>query len=552
MKQFTLSVSVFALTVAVSPLAFAQQAPDAGRTIQQLNTGAPTLPAQGNAPVIEKPATPKREHGGKQITVTSVAITGNSRIGTPELLVALGDVNGKSYDMAGMKELADRISAYYHAHDYPFAKAYIPAQSLKGGKLEIAVVEGRFGNVTVEGTDDRASAAQQFLGSLKSGDVIEGKKLERASLLLDDQPGYSFMPTIRPGSATGTGDLTVKMKPEEKFGGRVGMDNHGNRYTGRIRATADAYVNSPFLFGDRAAISTIYTQENMWYGNANYSAPLGYSGLRGNVGYAHTYYELGKEFDSLDAHGTAKIASMGLTYPIIRSQQSNLNLSAGYQRKWLKDQQDSTGTDNSKSSDVIPVGMSFDHRDSLGGGGVTYGNVTWTHGVLDLDQNLTATDRTTANTRGAFDKLNVDVARLQATPINKLTVFGRAAGQVSKDNLDSSEDFGLGGADGVRGYPSGEGYGDEGWMAQVEARYAVTENISPYAFYDYGSIRTNHKTWTSGDNTRQIAGTGVGVRATYKNLSADASAAWRTTGGKPQSDSKNDLPQLWVKVGYTF
>lgn len=552
MKQFTFSASVLALTVAVSPLASAQQQPDAGRTLQELNTSAPTLPAQGQVPVMEKPATPKRERGGKQITVNRIELNGNSRIGTPELLAALGDVTGKSYDMAGMKELADRVSAYYHAHDYPFAKAYIPAQSMKGGTLEIAIVEGRFGNVRVEGSDNREAAAQRFLGNLKSGDVIEGRKLERASLLLDDQPGYMFVPTIRPGAAAGTGDLTVKMKPEDKVGGRVGVDNHGNRYTGRIRGTADAYVNSPFLFGDRAAISTIYTEENMWYGNANYSAPLGYSGLRGNVGYAHTYYELGKEFTSLDAHGTAKIASMGLTYPLVRSQQSNLNLSASYQRKWLKDQQTSTGTDNSKSSDVVPVGVTFDHRDGLGGGGVTYGNVTWTHGVLDLDSSLASTDRTTARTNGVFDKLNVDVARLQATPINKLTVFGRATGQMSKDNLDSSEDFGLGGADGVRGYPSGESYGDEGFMAQLEARYALTDTVSPYVFYDYGSTRTNHDTWTSGDNTRQIAGTGVGVRATYKNLTADASAAWRTSGGKPESDSKNDLPQLWVKVGYTF
>lgn len=300
MKPSILSTSVLALTVAACPLAFAQQKPDAGQTLQQLNTRTPALPSQSSTPLFEKSATPTREKGGKKVVVSRVDVTGNSRISTAELLLALGDVGGKRYDMAEMKELADRISAYYHAKDYPFAKAYIPAQSLQNGVLQIAVVEGRYGQVKVEGTDSRAASAQAFLSRLNSGDVIEGRKLERTSLLLDDQPGYGFMPVIRPGATVGTGDLLVSMRPDDKVGGRLGMDNHGNRYTGRLRGTMDAYVNSPFMLGDRATLSTIYTQENMWYGNANYSAPLGYSGLRGNVGYAHTYYELGKDFSSLD------------------------------------------------------------------------------------------------------------------------------------------------------------------------------------------------------------------------------------------------------------
>lgn len=551
MKSIPLSAGALAFAVAASST-FAAQQPDAGRTVQELKQSTPKLPAKGNAPQLETPAAPKREHGGKRVTISSVTVSGNASISSTELLEALGNPTGKNYDMAGLKELADNITAYYHAHDFPFAKAYVPAQTMSDGKLEIKVVEGHYGTIKVEGPDDRVEAAQIFLNSLNSGDVIEGKKLERASLILDDQPGYTFLPTIRPGNQNGTGDLKVIMKPGQKVGGSVGADTYGNRYTGRIRGTADAFVNSPFMFGDRASISAIYTEESMWYGSANYSAPLGYSGLRGNVGYSHTYYELGKDFKALDAHGTAKIASTGLSYPLVRSQQTNLNLSVGYQHKWLKDQQTSTGTDNSKNSDVLPVTVNFDNRDTLGGGGVTYGSASWTHGVMDLGSTLRATDQTTAHTNGVFNKLNVDVARLQATPVEKLTLFGRAAGQITNNNLDSSEDFGLGGPEGVRAYPAGEGYGDEGWLAQAEARYAVTENVTPYAFYDYGFIRTNHNKWTAGDNDREIGGPGIGVRANYKGWSADASAAWRTKGGKPQSDSKDSIPQMWLKVGYSF
>ena len=69
------------------------------------------------------------------------------------------------------------------------------------------------------------------------------------------------------------------------------------------------YVNSPFMFGDQINANVIYTEEHMWYGALSYDLPMASSGLRGNVGFKHTDYELGKEFESLDAHGTADIAS---------------------------------------------------------------------------------------------------------------------------------------------------------------------------------------------------------------------------------------------------
>jgi len=38
-------------------------------------------------------------------------------------------------------------------------------------------------------------------------------------------------------------------------------------------------------------------------------------------------------------------------------------------------------------------------------------------------------------------------------------VYGRVSAQWASKNLDSSQKFGLGGPNGVRAYPSGEGYG---------------------------------------------------------------------------------------------
>src|SRR5205085_11562743 len=117
-----------------------------------------------------------------------------------------------------------------------------------------------------------------------------------------------------------------------------------------MRAHASVDVDSPFMLGDQIAAQALYTQEGMWFGSLAYSAPLGYSGLRGRASYTHSYYDLAGSFAALGARGTADVASMGLSYPIVRSQVRNLTLSASVDHKRLHDRQDATLTNTQKSS----------------------------------------------------------------------------------------------------------------------------------------------------------------------------------------------------------
>lgn len=299
------------------------------------------------------------------------------------------------------------------------------------------------------------------------------------------------------------------------------------------------------MLGDQIFVRGNVSNQGQWMGNLGYGLPIGSSGLRGNLGYARTSYELTKEFANLDATGTADIKSAGLSYPLIRLQKANLTLASTYQYKKLLDKQGATDTRSDKSSNVVPLTLIFDYRDGLGGSGVTYGSFGYSHGELDLDAAAEMTDSVTAQSQGSFDKWNLDLARLQATPLNSLMLFSHLSTQWAGKNLDSSENFGLGGANGVRAYPSGEGYGDEGWLAQVEARYQMG-SVTPFVFYDAGYVKINESTWTTGDNERDISGQGVGARFNNGTWSVDASLAWRGQGGEPVSDTSDRNPRAWV------
>lgn len=540
---------VSALCAVVAPV-HAQQPPDAGQILQQLSPRelAPSKPG----PVITLPAAlpDTALPGGAKVTVSVVSFAGNTVLTSEALIAALGEFSGQSYDLAGLKALASRVANAYRAAGYPFARAYLPEQKLGGSELLITIVEGRYGQVV-------GGEAQAWLADLKPGAVIESAALERSTLILDDQPGIKTAPLIRPGQEPGTGDLMANAVRTPHFSGDVSLDNHGSRYIGLYRATASLRYDSPFMWGDQITVRALASDDNLWLGSLGYSAPLGASGLRGQVGYSHTAYTLGKDFSASNANGTAKTSSLGLSYPILRSQQVNFNLSGVYQHKELNDKNGLAASNDDKKSESVALSLGFDRRDNLGGGGITYGALAYSRGRLQLSSGLATIDSTSAqNTRGNFDKWNLDLARMQATSVSGVSLFGRWSAQRAGKNMDSSEGYSLGGAQGVRAYSQGEGTGDEGYFVQLEARYQMG-NLAPYVFHDVGRVTINANnaklTTPSTANSRSLAGSGLGVRYSEGPLSVDAVLAWRTKGGPPADLNERDAkPRAWVVARYAF
>lgn len=491
-----------------------------------------------------------------QVTISAISISGSTVYSEEVLNSVLGDVIGKRYDLAGLRSIAERISTYYQDHGYLFARAYLPQQVISEGKLRIEVVEGKYGKIEATGDVSRAAAATRFLTGLKTNDVISTALLERTTLILDDQPGIQVVSVVRPGQKVGTGDLDVHVSRTTDVSGDINIDNHGNRYTGEHRVHANLRWNSPFSFGDQITATLLSSDGEMWLGSIGYSLPLGTSGLRGNVRYSQTYYQLTKDFAKLDATGTAGVSTLGVSYPIVRSQTANLTSVATYQNKNFNDKQRFSGMDDSKSSNSLPINLNFDRRDSWWGGGTTYGSISYTMGVLELGSALESTDRIGGkNTNGKFDKWNLDIVRLQTTPLTQLNLYGRVVAQWAGKNIDSSEGFSLGGVNGVRSYSNGEGNGDEGWLAQLEVRFKVGQSTF-YVFHDSGQVtlHVNNRNLAipANPNLLSISGDGVGVRYSFSNWYLDANLSWRSDSSKPQSDAGDRYPRVLISGGYTF
>ena len=550
-------ISAFTLAVFAPEVSAQVAPPDSGQVQRDTTKSTLTPPTKSRIKALPKLAEahiPDIPLGGTEVLIKSVKFTGNTVYSNEELLALITDSLNKKHNLEGIRAIGAIINNYYHENGYYFSRTIIPIQEFNDGVLTISIQEGIYGKVKVAGDESIAKGIGPFTETLQAGSVIELGKLENALLTIDDIPGVSIFPVITEGATIGTADLTITGKIDAITGGEIGVDNSGSRYTGPYRAKARWFRNSSLVFGDNIELNATASDASLWLGSINYDAPLNGSGLRGQLNYSYTSYELGKDFAPLGATGFAKVWSATLGYNLIRSQKVNLHISGGYQHKDLNDHYSVAGVNQNKTSDSFPILLHFDRRDKFMGGGINYGLLTWTPGTLNLDAGQLINDQGTARTDGFFSKVNLDLVRIQSLPEN-MSLYLRYSLQTANKNLDSSEKMSLGrSGEGVRAYPIGEGTGDQGWLAQAELRYNFDE-YAPYIFYDAGSTQSNHQAWdANSDKSRTIGGAGLGLRYNFadQKFSANVNIAWRTDGGAPQNDVGNGAYRINFSASYLF
>jgi len=535
-------VSLLSLSVLAATL------PDAGQSQQNIDQQPLQLPGKQRLE-LNLPDTPPAAAtaSGPRLQVNGFTLEGNGAIASDELLPLLGDLQGHTVSLGELQAGANRITRLYRERGYPLARAYIPAQEIDGGVVRIAVMEGRFGEVGLNNSSRVSDAALTPLTALKSGDAVRSAELERSLLLLSDTPGVEVKSTLKPGASVGATDLLVDVTPGPLLSGSVDADNYGNRFTGEYRLGGTLNVNSPLGLGDRLTLRAMGSDEDQQYGRIAYQLPLGPWATQVGVAYSDMDYQLAKDFDDLKAHGNARIASLYAIQPLVRSRDFSLYAQVQFDDKRLKDDIDLFDSKSDKRSRVVIATLNGNSRDNLLGGGVNSFALAWSQGSLNIDGQLNqAIDDLTAGTQGRFHKLNPSLVRLQRLT-DRFSLYTQLQGQWADGNLDSSEKISLGGAYGVRAYPQGEASGDQGWLANLELRYALTDAWQLSTFVDHGEVRLNKNTWSNGENHRSLSAAGVGARWAAYGWQVNAVSAWKLGNDDPQSDVDRS-PRVWVQV----
>jgi hemolysin activation/secretion protein len=441
--------------------------------------------------------------------------------------------------------------------------AYLPEQAPSDGVIRIAVLEGRLDEVILNWSDKipvNRAVVEAYLARLKPGEILRVRDVERVVFLVNDLRGLTARFEVKAGRTPGTASLVVTPQPEDRIVSRVEVDTAGSRYSGVVRGSVLSTISSPTGQGDGLVMNALSsTTAGLMFGLAGYTLPVGSDGLKLGVSASYVRYQLDKALLTLDLHGDATTVTVYGLYPVVRSRNLNLFSLLSVDSKQFNDQQ-GPGLKQKKTSTDFQLSLSGDARDDLLTGGVNTYELSGIRGSIKLPLGA-STDNAPDYTLG-----RLNVSRLQNLLSNRLLLFMSLKGQLALKNLDSTEQFQIGGPDRVRAFAPGEGTGDSGEVISLELRFLppeawfgrIARELVFSAFYDAGTVKLRHdpaQTLLSKPdfiNKLSFAGWGIGgVWDRSRDFAVRLYLAWPISG-IAVNDPVEKKPRVYLTANKTF
>jgi hemolysin activation/secretion protein len=542
---------------AARPAAVGPVTPGAGTILQDIKPLAPPSPSQNEPNLQFEREGAATTPSSTTFLIKAIEISGNTTFDTPRLHLLVVDAEGKELTLPELYERAARISDFYHTHGYPLTRAIIPAQTIRDGRVNIEVIEARYGRIALDNHSRVGDTLlQATLASLKSGQVIGQADLDHVLLLLTDIPGTVTNATIEHGETVGTSDLLVQASPGPLVAGNVTLDNYGNRYTGDVRAGGEVGLIDPLHHGDVLDASVLTSGKDMNYGRVSYDSILNGLGTHLGGSYSALRYTLGDSLESLEGHGSAQVESLWARQPLVRTRDFNLYGQLQFDGKQLHDDIDVSSIHTDRHLYDWTATLSGDERDSILSGGIS----TWTLGVTSGrvgfdDATAQQADAASARTRGLFSQWDATFARLQRMTAQD-GLYVALSGQWASVNLDPSQKMVAGGYYTVRAYDMSALAGDIGVQASVELRHDLSRSWhgqwQALAFFDSERVRIDKSVWTPGANEATLSGAGMGLNWTGPDqLSAKTYIAARL-GSSPELLGDSPTTRAWFEISKHF
>ena len=547
---------------------------------QQLPLPSPlALPEPGRAAPIQ-PSAPKE--GELRFTVKSFVLEGIGILPEAEVQMAIRSWVGVPVSFDDLKRACDAIQNFYRSKGYT-VQAILPPQKIADGVVKILITEAKLGKVEVENPQgptrfSKERAASYIIYANPLGDPLNLDKVERAIVILNETPGVMASSQLEPGEKEGETNLRLQLTQPDMVQGRVEANNYGSRTTGANQGVFAMNLNGPLGIGDSASVNGIFSQGSQYVQGA-ISLPGSRDGLR--LGLAGTYlqYKNVSNYASTGGAGDAWTTGVSAAYPLIRSQGGNLNTSLNYDIKSYNNRNTITSTTISAYNiNNISAGLSGNFVDSLGYGAITSGSVTAVLGHLDIlatsmaNYSMYAVPGTLpavyqSITPSNFSKLTFSGNRnQQLVEEGTTTLYAALSGQFASTNLNSAEQFYLGGPYGVRAYPVAQSGGAQGGIFTLEVRHELQPKLTLSAFFDGGVVQQYkfmYPAWqgnTNANNTYSLMGAGFGVKWDYEGWNLGAMVAWKvgqnplynSYGQAVNTDGTTTQPRGWITASYNF
>ncbi|HOW43422.1 MAG TPA: ShlB/FhaC/HecB family hemolysin secretion/activation protein [Candidatus Omnitrophota bacterium] len=567
MNRSKIGIVIISMTLLFPSLVLAQQAEKVQQEERQIEQEKalrerieqePAAPVIEEQPVVSQPLPSKDQKAFvKKITVTGVTL-----LSQMEIADIVAPFENKEISLADMQKVVDLITDAYRSKGYVTSRGYLPPQKIEGGELQIKAIEGTTGDVEVKGNRFFRSALIRKAIILERGEPFNYDDLRVSLSKLNEHPDRQVKAVLVPGKDPGSTDIVLQVTDRLPLHARLDWDNYGSRYVRKDRYSTTLSHNNLLGFDDIFSLQyQLADAEDYRLLAARYLAPVN---PRTKVGvYAtHSKLALGQEYRALQSRGKSRMYGIFGMYEMLSRNDLTVTFNTGFD--YLDSFNFQAGVEQSRDR-LRWAKLGFDIDYSNPWGGRTIFSPESDFGFSGIMGGLKAKDSRASRTGagGKFLKHSANLLHLQKAPWSTAVLWKNQL-QLSPYVLAASQQMQIGGISNVRGYPSGEYVGDQGFTSTLEwiiPPYCCPKDLKvPFSkatfynafktalFYDLGWVRLKNP--QAGERKRgTLRSVGFGFRFTLpEDFSLRVDLAWPLA--KTPSDGDHFHP--WLSASKQF
>ncbi|MBE9064629.1 ShlB/FhaC/HecB family hemolysin secretion/activation protein [cf. Phormidesmis sp. LEGE 11477] len=458
------------------------------------------------------------EGGEETFVVSEIQLAGSTVFSDEDFAELFDRFTDVPITFNELLQVRSAVTQRYVEAGFVTSGAFIPPQTLENGVVTVQVLEGSIEEIEVVGTSRlRPAYVRSRLGLVAQPPINTNRLLAGLQRLKIDPLIETVSADLQAGVRPGTSVLRVEVSEADAFDITASVDNRRSPNIGSVSRRLDLQAGNVSGLGDRIFLG--YTNTNGSNGiDASYSIPLSPHNTRLNFegGYGGSRV-IEDTFEVLDLSSNAFYYEIGITHPLIESptQEISLGLALSHTNNQIR-----SGLDDLGPAPLVP-GADGDGRSKVS--------------ALRFSQSWTQRDQ--RQVLAARSQFNLGLNILGATNNDATGIpdsqffswrgqgqwvrllgedalfFLRGDLQLATDRLFSSEQFGLGGQQTIRGYRQNALLRDNGALVSAEARLPIIRfsrdsivQIAP--FLDVGTAWDN---FDDSADTNVLAGTGIGL-----------------------------------------
>lgn len=431
--------------------------------------------------VIEPPAAAPQGDGNERnltpVQVTRIETTPSQILSDAQLRLVLARYENRELAMWQLYEAAEAVQALYKAKGRVAARAFIPAQQVADGVVQMQLVEARLDSIAVK--ENRSTDVDYIRRHIRAqpGELVSVADLEYDLRRFNALHDSKLKAALAPGADFGTTNYQLTVEEPARYQALAFMDNAGRDDVGLERYGLSFASASLFGYRDRLALGLHFSEDfdqGTKGGSVAYDFPINTHGTRISANYDRSnVVVIAGPIEVLNVRGEARNAGLTVRHPFIVSSALRIDGFATFASKKSSTDFDAVELFSVKTR-TLSMGADFQMRREAGAAVMRH--------QITADLKAVGGDGTFYRYNGEYTSTRLHAAEIATTLRMRMQLS-------SQELLPSTEQFQLGGIASVRGYEEGLLIGDDGYYLSAEASFPLGfESVKSRAlfFLDHG------------------------------------------------------------------